>query len=193
MNTTTQRIEVFRHNCPPQIAKCYEIADWTEQTGAPEEENVRYFTTQPRRYMGQFIERCTIYDDDRWWWICTFKDNDQTNCIVDARFNNKVSWREVADTKPNRQKVFRLSPEKGKYYEYAEYTERVGVWPENHYFTTNPLRYVGKHIQHYQEGGGDGADHWDILEDAAGNTVRIDYTYEGTTCFREVSPPNILI
>ena len=125
----------------------------------------------------------------------------QSGCYMDQLIekNNieklKLESKEVDDTNTNstntnRKEVFRISPEKGKYYEYAEYTERIGVWPNVHYFTTNPLTYVGKHIQHWQEGGGDGADHWDIFENVEGKEVRIDYTYEGTTSFKEVPRRN---
>jgi hypothetical protein len=83
--------------------------------------------------------------------------------------------------------VFRKTPEVGKYYEYAECTEKIGSYSENNdkYFTTNPLRYVGKYIKHERYGWGDNADHFAIF-DNKGEEIRIEYSYEGNTCFREV-------
>ena len=37
--------------------------------------------------------------------------------------------------------------EKDKCYEYALNTRTEGIWPNERYFTTNPLQYVGKHIR----------------------------------------------
>jgi len=82
--------------------------------------------------------------------------------------------------------VYRITPEKGKYYETAIYTRKVGRWPNEKYYTTKPLRYVGEFIKHHQTGYGDGAQHWDIYMNN-GKEERVDYEYEGTTCFREVS------
>ena len=90
--------------------------------------------------------------------------------------------------------VYRLTPENGKYYETTTYTRKVGRWPNEKYYTTNPLRYVGEFIKHYQRGYGDGAQHWDMYMNN-NEEERVDYEYEGTTCFREVSqrglPENI--
>ena len=186
------RREFFRNNNCLKIGQCYEIAEFTEKTGSPEEENEQYFTTRPGIYVGQFISSYLISNEKSWWWICTFKTNDNTNCKIEFKYNNLICWREVADTKPNRREVFRISPKEGKYYEYAEYTEKIGVWPNDRYFTTDPLRYVGKHIKHCTQGYGDGADHWDIFEDSGGQAIQIDYTYAGTTSFREVPEPSII-
>lgn len=78
--------------------------------------------------------------------------------------------------------VYRLTPEVGKSYEYAECTRKEGKWPNVRCFTTNPLKFVGKFIKHESYGYHDNAQHWDIFE----NDV-VTYSYSGDTCFREVS------
>jgi hypothetical protein len=87
------------------------------------------------------------------------------------------------------QEVFRISPKPGYYYETAEYTHKKGTWSEKNeqYFTTNPMRYVGKFIKHITFGFGDSATHIDIFDDN-GKEISVYYLYEGTTSFREVSP-----
>jgi hypothetical protein len=80
--------------------------------------------------------------------------------------------------------VFRLTPEKDKYYETALYTMKKGEWPHETYYTTQPLVYVGKFVKHISIGYRDNAEHWDVF-DKDGEEVLVKYTYEGTTCFRE--------
>jgi len=87
--------------------------------------------------------------------------------------------------------IFRLTPATDKYYETATYTRRTGNWPNEKYYTFNPLRYVGKFIKHEQYGFGDGARVYAIF-DNNGKMETVQYTYEGTTCFREVDPNQIL-
>jgi hypothetical protein len=183
MNTSTTVKEIYRIDPFPQLGKCYEIGEWTD------EKNEQYFTTEALESIGQLVETYSLGYKKEWWWVFTFKDNANKIYKIEFKYNNKMCWREVADTKTNRIEVFRLSPQKGKYYEHAEYTEHFGVWPHAHYFTTNPLRYVGKHIDHRCEGMGDGASHWDLFEDDDGTLIRIDSLYEGTTCFREIEKP----
>ena len=80
--------------------------------------------------------------------------------------------------------VFRISPIVGKKYETATYTSCTGTWPHQKYYATN-VTYVGEFISHGSEGSRDNAIHWDtFLLDGKYNQVF--YTYEGTTCFREV-------
>jgi hypothetical protein len=80
--------------------------------------------------------------------------------------------------------VFRLTPEKDKYYETVLYTRRVGKFPNETYYTTNPIVYVGKFINHIFSGHGDNVEHMDVF-DKDGKEVLVKYTYEGYTCFRE--------
>jgi hypothetical protein len=82
--------------------------------------------------------------------------------------------------------VYRLSPVVGKAYKTAEWTRKEGGWPNERYYTTNIPRYVGTFIKTVREGGwGDGARIWSLFDDN-GKEVRVDYTYEGTTCFIEL-------
>jgi len=84
--------------------------------------------------------------------------------------------------------VYRLTPEEGKYYEYAECTRKAGKYPNERYYTTKPLQYVGKFIKHNSVGYGDNADHWATFENGV-----VHYSYEGNTCFKEVSQENIKV
>ena len=55
----------------------------------------------------------------------------------------------------NKVEVFRtLEFVPGKEYEYAFYTTREGHWPNERYFTTNPLKFLGKYM--YKAYGGFG-------------------------------------
>lgn len=82
--------------------------------------------------------------------------------------------------------VFRDRPEQGKYYEYAECTLKVGVYPNQRYFTDVPPKYVGKLIRNESGGFGDGSWATDYFENEKGEIVVVNYSYEGRTCFREV-------
>jgi len=78
----------------------------------------------------------------------------------------------------------------GKEYEFAFYTTREGIWPNERYFTTNPLKYLGKYTYSKRFGGfGDGSSGSEhFIND--GNEVEVEYDYEGKTCFREVQRAN---
>jgi hypothetical protein len=84
--------------------------------------------------------------------------------------------------------VFRLTPELGKYYETALLTRKEGKYPDNKYYTTGHLRYVGKFIVQMRCGFGDGVQVVDIFENQYNVKVNVHYTYEGTTAYREVKP-----
>ena len=84
--------------------------------------------------------------------------------------------------------VFRLTPEKGKYYETALITRKEGRYPNNKYYTTGHLRYVGEFIMQMKCGFGDGVQVIDIFENQYNVKVNVYYTYEGTTAYREVEP-----
>jgi hypothetical protein len=74
-------------------------------------------------------------------------------------------------------KVFRLKPQVGKYYKTTEYTRKEGIWPNEHYYSTKKIKYVGKFIKHEQYGWGDSMSCFDIFEDNGKNVV-VQYTYE---------------
>ena len=84
--------------------------------------------------------------------------------------------------------VFRLTPEIGKYYETALITRKEGRYPNNKYYTTGHLRYVGEFIMQMRCGFGDGVQVIDIFENQYNVKVNVYYTYEGTTAYREVEP-----
>lgn len=81
--------------------------------------------------------------------------------------------------------MFRISPELNKYYEYAEYTIKDGKFPNTRYFINSPPRYVGLFIKREEGGCGDGSWRIDYFQDNT-KIIPIKYSYEGTTCFREV-------
>ena len=82
--------------------------------------------------------------------------------------------------------VFRIIPEVGKCYQHIEATRSVYIGNANHrYFSTNKPRYVGKFIRQVRQGWGDGMDVTDIFNDGI-NENRVEYSYEGFTCFIEV-------
>jgi hypothetical protein len=85
--------------------------------------------------------------------------------------------------------VFRFTPEIGKYYETAEYTriEKNQIMKTRRYFANKEdVKYVGKCIKHCSEGYGDNAEYWDLFENDEGVVIRVEYSYEGFTSFREV-------
>jgi hypothetical protein len=85
--------------------------------------------------------------------------------------------------------VFRFTPEIGRYYETAEYTRREKnyIMKTSRYFAKKEdVKYVGKCIEHCSEGYGDNAEYWDLFENDEGVVIRVEYSYEGFTSFREV-------
>jgi len=83
--------------------------------------------------------------------------------------------------------IFRITPICDRLYETASYTRKTGEIPNERYFTTHEPRFVGKFIKHCQIGSGNGAIHYDIFE-KDGQRIRVDYSYDGTTCYREYIP-----
>lgn len=80
--------------------------------------------------------------------------------------------------------VFRLTPEVGKSYSTAEFTVMIGTYPNQRYFTTGKLRYVGKFLRTERYGSGDGMSATSFFDDN-GIINLVKYTYEGTTSFVE--------
>ena len=83
--------------------------------------------------------------------------------------------------------VFRIRTEVDKCYEHIEATrsEYLGGMGNFRYFSTNQPRYVGKFIRQERYGSGDGGEVIDVFSDN-GKEVRVNYSYEGFTCFIEV-------
>lgn len=89
-------------------------------------------------------------------------------------------------TKSQEVEVFRLTPQEGKYYQTAEWTRCEGNWPNVKYYSTNKLKYVGKFIRHESMGYRDNASHWDIFDNNGVEEI-VNYTYEGTTSFVDIT------
>ena len=78
--------------------------------------------------------------------------------------------------------VFKYSTFKpNKCYAFALSTRTAGSWPNERFFTTHPLKYLGKYLRTETWGSNDGGGRAEIFEGG-----RIEYNYEGTTCFVEV-------
>ena len=67
-----------------------------------------------------------------------------------------------------------------RWYEFALYTRRTGVWPNESYYTTHPLVNMGFYIRSERWGYGDNSGGREIF-----TLGSVTYDYEGTTCFRE--------
>jgi hypothetical protein len=53
--------------------------------------------------------------------------------------------------------VFRFSTfQPNKCYAFALSTKTTGSWPNERFFTTDPLRYLGKYMRRESQGSGDG-------------------------------------
>jgi len=77
--------------------------------------------------------------------------------------------------------VFRLTTEIGKKYKHAEYTQRVGRYPNEKYYA-DESRYVGTLIE--KKTGGFGDDRWQIdVFEKDGERIEVVYSYQGRTCF----------
>lgn len=84
--------------------------------------------------------------------------------------------------------VFRITDfSTDKYYSFAFYTRSEGKWPNIKYYTFNPLQYLGKYVKSERWGFGDGGGGAEIFEDENGKITRIEYDYDGFTCFVESS------
>jgi hypothetical protein len=102
-------------------------------------------------------------------------------------FQNKYSEKGDYKKKDNEilEEVFRISPELNKAYETAIYTKKIGIYPNVKYYTTNKVIYVGIMIKEVTHNHRD-ASYGYVLFSKNGIEEKVDYTYEGTTCFREV-------
>jgi len=78
-------------------------------------------------------------------------------------------------------KIFSIN----KCYEYALYTKSSGRWPDERYFTTNPMQYVGRYVRSTRWGYNDNSTE-DVVFNNNGTNVSIQLDNEGRSCFREV-------
>jgi hypothetical protein len=87
----------------------------------------------------------------------------------------------MAAIEAEEKEVFRLTGfDKSKVYETALYTRREGTWPNERYYTSGSLRYLGLHIRSERWGYGDNSGGREVFTQGS-----VTYDYEGTTCFRE--------
>jgi hypothetical protein len=86
--------------------------------------------------------------------------------------------------------VFRLTKfDENKCYEFALKTRSQGRWPNEKHYTTNPLQYLGRYTHSEEWGYHDNHGGAEYFDDN-GKVNRIEYDYEGKTCFREVPCSN---
>ena len=77
--------------------------------------------------------------------------------------------------------VFRLgSFDKKKWYETASYTRREGFYPNDRYYTTFPLRNMGRYLRSERWGYGDNGGGREVF-----TLGSVELDYNGTVCFRE--------
>lgn len=86
--------------------------------------------------------------------------------------------------------VFRLCKfDSNKYYETAEYTRQEGRYPDIKYYTVKPVKYLGRYIRSERWGFHDNSGGAENFDDN-GIQNRVEYNYDGSTCFREVPNKN---
>ena len=81
--------------------------------------------------------------------------------------------------------VFRLTKfDKNQEYGYSHYTKKEGRYPNEKYYTTNEIKYVGKYKESITLGNfGDGHFGCEVFIDDKGKKTRVYYDYEGKLCF----------
>jgi hypothetical protein len=86
------------------------------------------------------------------------------------------------------REVFRIdwhSFDTTKWYEVALATRRdCSNYKNQKYYTTNPLKYIGKFVRYYYEGGDEGVSEIYFNDNGKENKIVLDYA--GLTCFIEV-------
>lgn len=88
--------------------------------------------------------------------------------------------------KAGETEMFLINLEVGKCYEHAEATRKTNEGDMEHrYFTSRQPVYVGKFVRKETTGVRDGMEITAFFNNR-GNEVKIKYSYEGNTVFREV-------
>jgi hypothetical protein len=89
------------------------------------------------------------------------------------------------------EEVFRdVNPVVGRCYDHVEATRREGRYPNIRYFAPTLNRVnVGRFVREERRGFGDGQQIYAIFVDNNGQERRVQYSYEGNTCFIEVPCP----
>lgn len=82
--------------------------------------------------------------------------------------------------------VFRICKfDKNKNYYFALYTRKKGTYPDKeYYYTTNKLQFLGRYIKSEKWGWHDGSGTAEYFDNNK-NITRIEYDYDGKTCFKE--------
>ena len=83
------------------------------------------------------------------------------------------------------KEVFRLNTFDGNY-AFALKTRTDGVWPNQKYYTTHDLQYLGKHVKSERWGYSDNTGGSETF-DNNGTLTEIVYDYAGHTCFIKVN------
>lgn len=83
------------------------------------------------------------------------------------------------------REVFRLTEfDKNIEYGYAYYTKKEGKYPNEKYYTTNKIKYVGKYKESVSWGHfGDGHCGCEVFINDKGELTNVEYDYEGKLCF----------
>jgi hypothetical protein len=69
-------------------------------------------------------------------------------------------------------------------YGYAYYTKKEGRYPNEKYYTTNEIKYAGKHKESVTLGNfGDGHGGYEVFINNKGEKTIVNYDYEGKLCF----------
>jgi hypothetical protein len=92
----------------------------------------------------------------------------------------------MTDVKMAERKEVVVEPQMGRYYYVTTWTEQEKIDEySNRYFSTNPLRYVGKYIGGRMEGWGTEQKEWAYFTDDKGEDVVVTYNKALTTAFYE--------
>ena len=149
----------------------------------------------------------SAYEGDRV--ICTQSVNPPIVSSLPSKRQTQELKEKTANIKKTIQEVSRDSPQVGKTYVTARFTETIGDFysksnPQR-WFTTHDLIYVGTYLRHEQKGYGEGCDSRYIfqLQGPYSEGSKCPYVFQGpncdevtvqvdtedfTTCFREVNP-----
>jgi hypothetical protein len=92
----------------------------------------------------------------------------------------------MTDVKMAERKEVVVDPQMGRYYYVTTWTEQEKIDEyTTRYFSTNPLRYVGKYIGGRMEGWGTEQKEWAYFTDDKGEDVVVTYNKALTTAFYE--------
>ena len=84
---------------------------------------------------------------------------------------------------PGETQIFRLIPVVGRSYKSAVATRKAwdSIYETWLYYTTQPLKHMGRFVRSESYGSGDGKTYTEFF-DLSGQEVRLDYDYDRITC-----------